>query len=199
MRIVSLNIRHGGGGRVSWLADWIIGQAPFAAVGTEWRDNAPGQQIKSSYPSAGLASFSTGRGPKINTALLAARNFTHSEIITPPDSSIGNLVLMRLEGLTILGCYFQQRMAKSRFFERCLEIALKETQQPLVVIGDFNTGRNDLDVEGSGTRFDCADQFIGLSEKADLADLWRFRHGERREWTWRSAKNGFRIDHAFGS
>jgi exonuclease III len=77
--------------------------------------------------------------------------------------------------------------------------SLKETQQPLVMIGDFNTGRNDLDVEGSGTRFDCADQFIGLSAQAGLADLWRFRHGERREWTWRSAKNGFRIDHAFGN
>jgi hypothetical protein len=47
-----------------------------------------------------------------------------------------------------------------------MEIALKETQQPLVMIGDFNTGRNDLDVEGSGTRFDCADQFIGLSAQA---------------------------------
>jgi exodeoxyribonuclease III len=106
---------------------------------------------------------------------------------------------MRLEGLTILGCYFPQRMAKSPFFERCMEIALKETQQPLVMIGDFNTGRNDLDVEGSGTRFDCADQFIDLSVKSGLVDLWRFRHGERREWTWRSAKNGFRIDHAFGN
>jgi exodeoxyribonuclease III len=199
MRIVSLNIRHGGGGRVSRLADWIIALAPFAAVVTEWRDNVPGQQIRSRYSSAGLASFSTGRGPKINTALLAARSFTHCEIITPPDSSIGDMVLMRLDGLTILGCYFPQRMAKSPFFERCMEIALKETQQPLVVIGDFNTGRNDLDVEGSGTRFDCADQFIGLSAKAGLADLWRFRHGERREWTWRSAKNGFRIDHAFGN
>jgi exodeoxyribonuclease-3 len=199
MRIVSLNIRHGGGGRVSRLADWIIAQAPFAAVVTEWRDNAPGQQIRSSYSSAGLASFPTGRGPKINTALLAARSFTHSDIITPPDSSIGDMVLMRLDGLTILGCYFPQRMAKSPFFERCMEIALKETQQPLVVIGDFNTGRNDLDVEGSGTRFDCADQFIGLSAKAGLTDLWRFRRGERREWTWRSAKNGFRIDHAFGN
>jgi hypothetical protein len=80
---------------------------------------------------------------------LAARNFTHSEIITPPASSSGDLVLLRLEGLTILGCYFPQRMAKSPFFERCMEIALKETQQSLVVIGDFNTGRNDLDVEGA--------------------------------------------------
>jgi exodeoxyribonuclease III len=198
-RIVSLNIRHGGGGRANRLADWIIGQAPFAAVVTEWRDNASGQQIRSSFSSAGLDSFSTGRGPRINTTLLAARSFAYSEIITPPNSFKGDLVLMRLDRLAILGCYFPQRMAKAVFFERCMEIALRESLQPLLVIGDFNTGRNDLDVDGAGTPFDCADQFIGLTELAGLADLWRFRHGERREWTWRSAKNGFRIDHAFGN
>jgi exonuclease III len=32
-----------------------------------------------------------------------------------------------------------------------------------------------------------------------MVDLWRLRHGERRDWTWRSAKNKFRIDHAFGN
>jgi exodeoxyribonuclease III len=198
-RIVSLNIRHGGGERAGPLVDWIVNQAPFMAIITEWRDNASGQQIRSNLSAAGLASFSTGRGPKINTALLAARSFTHTEIVTPKESPIGDIVLMRLDSLTVIGCYFPQRAAKSPFFWQCLDVTLKETQRPLVMIGDFNTGRNDLDVEGNGTRFDCADQFIDLSAKAGLADLWRLRHGDRREWTWRSAKNGFRIDHAFGN
>jgi exonuclease III len=56
-----------------------------------------------------------------------------------------------------------------------------------------------LDIEANGARFHCADQFIGLCDQAGLTDLWRLRHGVRREWTWRSAKNGFRIDHAFGN
>jgi exonuclease III len=67
------------------------------------------------------------------------------------------------------------------------------------MIGDFNTGRNDLDIEGNGVPFHCADQFAGLHEQAGLVDLWRLRPSERRDWTWRSAKNGFRIDHAFGN
>jgi hypothetical protein len=198
-RIVSLNIRHGGGSRANQLIDWIVSQTPVAAVITEWRDNSSGQQIKNGLLSGGLRSFSAARNPKINTALLAARSFKHCEIVTPPASPVGDLSLMGLDGITIVGCYFPQRMAKSPFFERCMEVALKATHLPLLMIGDFNTGRNDLDIEGNGARFDCSDQFVDLYDKADLVDLWRFRYGERREWTWRSAKNGFRIDHAFGN
>jgi hypothetical protein len=75
---------------------------------------------------------------------------------------------MRLDGLTILGCYFPQRMAKSAFFERGMEVASRTPHLPLLVNGDFNTGRNDLDIEGKGARFDCADQFLGLSDQAGL-------------------------------
>jgi hypothetical protein len=44
---------------------------------------------------------------------------------------------------------------------------------PFVMIGDVNTGTNDLDIEGTGTRFDCADPFEDLSREACLTDLWR--------------------------
>jgi resolvase-like protein len=120
-------------------------------------------------------------------------------IITPPNSPVGDLALLNLDSVTVIGCYFPQRRAKTPFFERCIEVATKTPHLPLLIIGDFNTGRNDLDIEGNGIRFDCADLFIDLCDHAGLVDLWRFRHGERREWTWRSAKNGFRIDHAFGN
>jgi exonuclease III len=198
-RIVSLNIRHGGGSRTTQLIDWIKGRQPFATVLTEWRDNYSGQQIRKSLIADGFDAIATAQGERTNGVLLAARGFIASEIVTPPNSPAGALVLMRFGGVAILGCYFPQRKAKSAFFARCKEIASKTPHLPLLVIGDFNTGRNDLDIEGNGARFDCADQFLGLSDQAGLIDLWRSREGDRREWTWRSAKNGFRIDHAFGN
>jgi exodeoxyribonuclease-3 len=94
---------------------------------------------------------------------------------------------------------FLNAKPKVRFSKDAWTQQREAFHSPLLAIGDFNTGRNDLDIEGNGTRFDCADQFIALHEQAGLIDLWRFRHGERREWTWRSSKNGFRIDHAFGN
>jgi len=55
------------------------------------------------------------------------------------------------------------------------------------------------DIEGAGARFFCADLFETLTREAGLIDLWRERHGDRGEWTWRSPRNGFRIDHVFGN
>lgn len=71
----------------------------------------------------------------------------------------------------------------------------------MILIGDLNTGRNDLDVEGDGTPFHCAQLFESLEGRAGLFDLWRATPGNRelREWTWCSSANGFRIDHAFGN
>ncbi len=45
-RILSLNLRHGGGSRANLLIDWIASKAPFVAVLTEWRENASGRLIK---------------------------------------------------------------------------------------------------------------------------------------------------------
>jgi exonuclease III len=67
------------------------------------------------------------------------------------------------------------------------------------MVGDLNTGRNDLDIEGNGAPFHCADLFAGLNKTAGLTDLWRARNGDLRDWTWYSSKYGFRVDHAFGN
>jgi exonuclease III len=89
--------------------------------------------------------------------------------------------------------------AKKPFFEVFLEQA-SCVQVPLLIIGDLNTGRNDIDLEPGAAKFSCADQFIELTKSGGMIDLWRQSNGaEAREWTWRSSKNGFRIDHAFGN
>jgi len=200
-RIVSLNLRHGGGRRIAALTDWLLSKSPSAVVATEWRNNVPGQYLRNRLTLGGLESLLAAPATsQINTVLLAARGITGSQAATPLNSPVGDLVSISTEvGVTILGCYFPQRMDKTPFFHRCTELAERNSHQPFVMIGDFNTGRNDLDIEGNGVPFYCADQFAGLPEQAGLADLWRLRHGERRDWTWRSSKNGFRIDHAFGN
>jgi exodeoxyribonuclease-3 len=170
-------------------------------VATEWRNNVPGQHLRNHLALGGLESLpAVPATSQINTVLVAARGFTGSQAATPLNSPVGDLVSISMEeGVALLGCYFPQQMDKVPFFHRCIELAERNSHQPFVMIGDFNTGRNDLDIEGNGVPFYCADLFGGLPEQAGLADLWRLRHGERRDWTWRSSKNGFRIDHAFGN
>lgn len=200
-RIVSLNLWHGGGGRIDRLSDWLLNKSASAVIATEWRNNLPGQYLRNRLALSGLESFLTAPATsQINTVLLAATGITGSQAATPLNSPVGNLVSISTEeGVTILGCYFPQRMDKIPFFNRCIELAVRNSHQPFVMIGDFNTGRNDLDIEGNGVPFYCADLFAGLPKRAGMTDLWRLRHGERRDWTWRSSRNGFRIDHAFGN
>jgi len=200
-RIVSLNLRHGGGSRISQLTDWLVSKSPSAVIATEWRNNTPGQILRNRLTLDGFETVLTAPATsQINTVFLAAKGIVGSQAATPLNAPVGDLVLMTLpDGLNILGCYFPQRMAKSPFFHRCTEMAASNSERPFVMIGDFNTGLNDLDIEGNGVPFHCADQFANLHEQAGLIDLWRLQHGERRDWTWRSAKNGFRIDHAFGN
>ncbi|MEZ5521992.1 MAG: hypothetical protein R3F08_11040 [Dokdonella sp.] len=98
--------------------------------------------------------------------------------------------MARTEGLCILGAYFPQRRAKADFFSHCVELVSEEAG-PLLLIGDLNTGSNTLDIEPGGARFHCEHDFLELSSKHGLVDLWRHRHGEdRREWTWRSSGTG---------
>jgi exonuclease III len=99
----------------------------------------------------------------------------------------------------MLAAYFPQGKAKVPFFRVCTGEADAAHNIPFVLLGDLNTGRNDADVEGRGMRFVCVDQFQELQSKAGLVDLWRLEHGDRREWSWRSSINGFRVDHAFAN
>jgi exonuclease III len=73
---------------------------------------------------------------------------------------------------------------------------------PFIMLGDFNAGASRIDADGY--RFKAGRGFAEL-ERIGLVDLWRQRHGRKREHTWFSrpggdrAPRGFRIDHAFAS
>jgi exodeoxyribonuclease-3 len=200
IRILTLNIRHGGGKRIALLADWIVAKSPNVVVLPEWRNNDSGQRIRKILTDNGLTTIAAARGKsRLNSVLLAAIDFTESWEVTPANTTAGDLILIEItKRVRILGCYFPQRQAKAPFFQQCIEVASKNRDAPFVMTGDFNTGRNDLDIEDTGTPFYCADRFEALGG-VGLIDLWRARHGDRREWTWRSPANGFRIDHAFGN
>jgi exodeoxyribonuclease III len=200
LRIVSINLRHGGGRRVAGLMNWLTSKSPSAAVLTEWRDNPSGARIRKWLSDEEYHTAAARADAKVNSVLLASRAAIGWRQTTPPDGATGDLILTDVEpSLCILGCYFPQGRAKAPFFEKCIEIARNTKDLPLVMIGDLNTGRNDLDVEETGAPFYCADLFEALTEQAGLVDLWRACNGDRREWTWHSRTNGFRIDHAFGN
>jgi hypothetical protein len=78
-------------------------------------------------------------------------------------------------------------------------VAAQFTNVPFLVFGDFNTGDNILDRTRASTLFVCSEE-LELLGTAELLDLWRTQHGKtRREYSWASTNNEFRIDHAFAN
>lgn len=72
-----------------------------------------------------------------------------------------------------------------------------------LIIGDFNTGDNNLDTTSTRNPFPRPDLLAELV-RSGYTDLWRDSHPEGREYSYYSLKNskpynGFRIDHAFAS
>lgn len=198
IRIVSLNICHGGGKRQSALAEWLIDTRADLLVLTEWRESSAvlGTELANAGYKQALA---LREGARANGAAVFFREEIVANRVTPSDAQRGELLLARTIGLSVLAAYFPQSKAKAPFFQRCAELAAKEAA-PMLLMGDLNTGSNDRDIERGGARFQCEQEFIDLTLVHGLSDLWRKQHGDdAREWTWRSSKNGFRIDHAFAN
>lgn len=93
IRIVSLNIQHGGGKRISRLADWIATTNPSAVVLPEWRNNASGKIIRDRLTENGFRTVATTRAtPKINSVLLAAIDLSESrEVMATNKNGLGAL------------------------------------------------------------------------------------------------------------
>jgi hypothetical protein len=85
LRIVSLNIRHGGGGkRITQLARWLLSKNPAVIVLPEWRNDAAGRQLIEVLKNGGFKTYAVMREEtKRNSLLVATIDFIKSENITP--------------------------------------------------------------------------------------------------------------------
>jgi exodeoxyribonuclease III len=213
MKIIGLNIQHGGGKRrAPALIHWLTEANADLVVLTEWRqDSEWSLAIKNALGSSGLIHVddSDFLEPKRNGILIASRRpiFGRSDE-TPTEIAKGCLRLVKIgHSLRVLAAYIppsgderQAEKEKRPFFDRSIELARKNIDRPFLLIGDLNTGNNDFDRTRLGAKFYYEKGFIGL-ESARLRDLWRENHGGAREFSYESGgrKNSFRVDHAFGN
>jgi exonuclease III len=183
------------------LMDWLLRQNPDFLVITEWRSNLSGDKSVKMLQQANFVTDCVGgEDVKKNGLLIAAKESLEYERITPEHAQAGELALVSYQSLRICAAYFPQLNQKKAFFDKCIEVAERNYAKPFLIVGDLNTGRNEDDLEMGATPFACEERFISLETKAGLTDLWRSQHGfAAREWSWRSNKNGFRIDHAFAN
>ena len=196
-RIVTLNIRHGGTRSGDALATRLAGYDADLLVVTEFRANGADARLMGRLEGAGYATSHPNAGPKLNTVLIASRrNITRARTFSSDGLDSRHLWCADIGGIGVCGVYMPQRTAKLPYWEALISHARPSDVR--LLIGDFNTGNNDLDKDLKGTKF-IGPEMPGRLLDSGYTDVWRSLHPAVREYSWfsRPGDNGFRLDYIF--
>ena len=214
MKLLSWNIQHGGGTRDVRIVSAIADHNPDIIALSEFRSK-PGMALCQAFGANGWPHIVSTNPKGIDNGIcVLSRVPLRGERAgsAPPENAVRWLdVDLPGEGfgfgvvhiLTSLpGSKEPEGAAKMRFWDALLGAAEARVGEPLLLVGDFNTGAPLVDEAGS--TFVCAEHFARLTALG-WTDVWRHFHGKATEYTWYSLPrggapaNGFRLDHAFAT
>jgi len=207
MRIVSWNIRAGGGRRIVGIADQIARWTPDVVALSEFRATPPSAELARVLAGNGLAhqlSSASAKLPRANRLLIASRwplRRIRLRAGFAPDSGRWLLAGVDAPCPIMLGAMHVPNRVTGRklpFLDAVLGVTHTWSRGPALLVGDTNSGLIGLDEEAPA--FDVEeDGWIRGLEAAGWADAFRHLRGEERGYTWYSPNggNGFRIDQAF--
>lgn len=199
MKLVTLNIQHGGGKRIPEILEYLHAQDADVIVLTEFRNNANAEVLRAGLTASGFHHFAGASvAPQENSVCIFSKQpfitRTYPELPKPDQH---RLISAHFDCVSVYGVYFPQNQAKARLFKFLVEGGHQPPENAYLLVGDFNTGLHFQDEEKA--TFYCTAELKALLE-AGLVDSWRKRHPNTREFSWYSHRgNGFRIDHAFSS
>jgi len=121
-----------------------------------------------------------------------------ARIALSPPTDKGGIAALSIGKLTVVGVYLRADDTKNGtnkipFYEYLLSQP-KAFSGPLLVMGTFNTGINHVDVPSAA--FSAEEYFRRLTDDLGWVDLWRAKHGDKREYT---IERPYRVDHAFAA
>ena len=201
-RIVSLNIRHGGGQRTDALTKRLLAYDADVLVITEFQLGKSAGLLHALEAEGYKTTRSTNVDPDRNTLLIACRIGIDREWAFDSALDPHHLWCVQIAGTAICGAYLP---VNTELRIPHLQSLIKHANRTGLdlIIGDFNTGKNDLDKSPSGSPFPRTEMLDQLMVSG-YVDLWRDAHQGTREYSYYSFKegrpyNGFRVDYAFAA
>lgn len=210
LRLVAWNIQQGGADRAPAIAERLTAWRPDLCIFSEFSTTDGSAAIRTHLADLGLTySLSTVQDgePWQPYGLLIASRWP----LTPLAISLDGMppqcwLSVRVERETPLllgGVYVPNRdefedVNKYAVLNTLVALANARRDEPMIIAGDFNTGRIGLD-ETSRYFDEREDAFMRAMEHSDWASALRLVHGDTQHasyWNPRSG-NGFLIDHAF--
>lgn len=199
MRILTWNIRAGGGTRLPAIAERIGAHGADVLVLTEYRSGEAGKRLRGVLSDLGYVWLSPVEPPGIRNGVLIASRLRPTRVahVCETVDEPWRMLTAVLGGIRVFGIYMPNLKVKIPYWEALIDAARPFAGRRALAIGDFNTCRAFVDEPGS---FDRTAYFMDRIVEAGYRDVWRDRNPEGREYSWYSHRaNGFRVDHAFAS
>ena len=206
VRIVSWNIRAGGGTRVQGIVAQLVAWGPDVVALSEFRDTPPSREIAALLVEAGLTyqrMTVDRRSAAVNSVLVAARwPLRVVNLRRGPDEPRRwlhvNVEAERLFALMAVHVPNRVTGRKYPFLDAVSAVAKGWRGGAALIVGDTNSGRRGLDEESPAFNKREDEWVMGLGLRG-WPDVFRERYPERRKYTWYSPNggNGFRLDQAF--
>ena len=204
MKVLTWNIRHGGGSRIPAIAAAIAAHAPDVAILTEYRTVA-GRVLRDRLRDAGY--------PHVREAPMVARQngvavasrwplvrLRRRSPLVPPHRWLE--VHCPTLGASFAAFYGPlEEHAFDSWWTSVRKVVARRVKSPFLLAGDFNTGLSVVDAPRDP--FYCAHHFQALQDLG-MCDAWRSQNPGARDYSWFSIRggreiNGFRLDHALVS
>jgi exonuclease III len=194
LKILSWNIRQGGGTRVVHICDRLERFGAQIVVLSEFRNNKSGDLIRRKLLKAGykFQNISGSSGNSNSVAIFSKVECIHH--LYPDSDPIysHNIISSEYEAFTLFGMYLPHKK-KHVIFDFLIKEAKKGHSG--IMVGDYNTGKNYIDQVGDS--FWYSDKLTEL-EAENYTDAFRFKYGNVKEYSWYSHhKNGYRYDHTY--
>jgi len=186
MKIISLNIRGGGGTRIDRIAEYLLQSGSDIIITPEYHHNKAGERLGQLLAEEGyqLAAHT-------NSSANGIAAWSRIEARKLEFDFNGNIKAIQVGPYFLLASYFPQKNFKKPYFDYLLN-GMPFPEAQTIIMGDLNTGLHLVDEAGS--TFYCAGEFDALCNR--YHDAWRKLNGDKREYSWYSnGGNGFRIDH----
>lgn len=205
MRLLTLNLRHGGGARMPALLGHLLSQPSDVLALCEHRHNDASRLLREGLAAAGYAHQCASQdAPRVNHVLVASRR----PLASAPAAVRRLLALdpvrllpVRVDGLLVVAVHLPNQQAKLPHWRALLRLAERLRGERAVFLGDFNSGHHVRDVQRPPFPFSASyEEYMGALEALGWVDAWRHLHPRARAYSWYSHRQrGFRIDHAFVS
>lgn len=206
MKILSWNIRAGGGVRAQAIVEFLLAQCADVIALSEFRGTSASVWIAENLSHHGYKYQRTTverSNPSQNSLLVASRYPLRKLCLSkaPVLSSRWLAVnVYAVHPVCVMALHVPNRHTGNKypFLEAVRNVTASWRGLPAVVIGDTNSGRIALDEENP-TFNSIEDRWISSMDASGWRDAYRMLQPEGREFTWYSpnGKNGFRLDQMF--